>query len=719
MNRNYWITEIVLAGLVFASFAIAAEGNGSVEFYVAPNGSDGNPGTKDKPFATLEKARDAVRQRKNGGGAVVYLRGGIHRQAQTLEFTEADSGAKGAPVVYRAAEGEEARIVGGRMLTAGDFKPVTEPEILSRLDPSARGKVVCLDLAAIKIDHAGPFPHVFNDGGKICELFFNGKRMPLSRWPNEGYVTMAKVLDPGDSNKGPSRHGGVFVYHEDRPSRWNVADDVWLKGFWRVPWEIQAIKVKSIDSARKEIAFLEPIPAGIGSKYVKSGGSGKEPWCAINLLEEIDSPGEWCIHFKSRKLYFWPPAPLEGASVMISDLEKPIVSAKNASNLVFRGLTLEGGLGNAIEFTGGSGNLVAGCTIRNMGKSGVILKDGTNSGVAGCNIYDMGWGGVYISGGDRKTLTPCNHYVVNNDIHDFGQIRKTYAPAVQVGAYEGSAVGCRVANNAIHDAPHAGILYGGNDNTLEYNEIYRIALDSGDVGAMYTWNDWTSRGNVVQYNFVHDSPNANGVYMDDGDSGDTVAHNIFYKMQCGPFIGGGHDNIVRNNLCVECDKAIHFDSRGVARQYATSKKLIGMVKEVNPKQPPWSTRYPEMADLLESQPDMPRGDVIETNVAVNCPRLVNQSGPKEHFTRSKVQNNISLTLEDAGFVNIARGDFHLRADSAVFQKLPGFKPIPFEKIGLYLDEYRTKLPARTSAGMVGPREKFNSETDMQQSNKKK
>ncbi len=717
MNRNVWAMGVVLAVSLSASFAADSNGNGGI--YVAPNGADTNPGTKDKPFLTLEKARDAARQLKGSGGIVVTLRGGTYLQPQTFELTEADSGVKGSPVVYRAAEGEEARIVSARVVTAADFKPVTDPEILKRIDGAAQGKVLCLDLEALKIDHAGPYPNLFGDGGKIIELFFNGKRMPISRWPNEGYVTMAKVLDPGDSNKA-TRHGGVFTYREDRPSRWNVEEGVWLKGFWRVPWEIQAVKVKSLDAGKKEIALLEPVPGGIGSKYAKGGGSGKEPWCAINLLEEIDSPGEWCIHFKSKKLFFYPPAPLAGASIMISDQEKPIIAAKNTSNLTLRGLTLEGGMGNAIEITGGANNLVAGCTIRNMAKTGVIIKGGTSSGVAGCDIYDMGWGGVSIGGGDRKKLIPCGNYAVNNDIHDFGVLRKTYAPGVEVGSYgSGDAVGCRVANNTIHDAPHAGILYGGNDNLLEYNEIYRIALDSGDVGAMYTWNDWTSRGNVVQYNFFHDSPNANGVYMDDGDSGDTVVSNVFYKMQCGPFIGGGHDNIIRNNIIVECSKAIHFDSRGVSRLYATNKKMINLVKDMNPKQPPWSTRYPEMADLLESQPDMPRGDVIETNVAVNCPKVVNQSGPKEHFTRSKVQDNIGLTLEEAAFADFAKGDFHLKADSVVFKKLPAFKPIPFEKIGLYLDKYRTKLPGKTSAGSTGPRENFNSETDMQHSNKKK
>jgi len=47
-----------------------------------------------------------------------------------------------------------------------------------------------------------------------------------------------------------------------------------------------------------------------------------------------------------------------------------------------------------------------------------------------------------------------------------------------------------------------------------------------------------------------------------------------------------------------------------------------------------------------------------------------------------------MTASDPGFVNAARGDFRLRPDAAVFDRLPGFKPIPFEKIGLVKSRQR-------------------------------
>lgn len=50
------------------------------------------------------------------------------------------------------------------------------------------------------------------------------------------------------------------------------------------------------------------------------------------------------------------------------------------------------------------------------------------------------------------------------------------------------------------------------------------------------------------------------------------------------------------------------------------------------------------------------------------------------------------TNRDPGFVNAATGDFRLRPDAEFLPRLPGFKPIPFEKIGLYVDELRKRLP---------------------------
>ncbi|MEI7729009.1 MAG: right-handed parallel beta-helix repeat-containing protein [Verrucomicrobiota bacterium] len=699
----------------------------AADFYVAPGGQGAGDGSRGRPFATLEQSRDAIRALKSAGalpvgGVTVWLQPGIHVRSQAFELNAGDSGTATAPIVYRAAVGSEVRLHAGRQVKPTDFTAVVNPALVKRLDPAARGKLVQLNLAALGVAHCGPYPKVFNNGGGIIELYFNDQNMPLSRWPNQDSTTMEKVLDKGDWSNGPTRHGGVFIAREDRLARWPVDKGVWLEGYWRVPWEPQTVLVKSINAANREITFAEPVNAGIGSKYAKAGekGDGKEPWCAVNLLEEIDQPGEWCIDFNSKTLFFWPPGDLSRANIYVSDLDQPLIILKEVSHVTLRGFVVEGGMNNGVEISGGASNLVAGCTFRNLAGSGVTVRGGLGHAVRSSDFYMLGHGGIYLSGGDRKTLTPAGHVAENNHLHHLGLRKKTYAAGIHIGAYGGTdAVGCRAAHNLIHDLPHAGVLYGGNDHLLEYNEVYRVVLTSGDMGAFYTYNDWTSQGNLVRYNFVHDSPRANAFYMDDGDSGDTIYGNVVYRLFYGPFIGGGHENMIMNNLIIETERAIHFDSRGVSRGYATNKNLTTRLLAAKVQEPPWSTRYPLLPKLLTARRDLPLENFITNNVTVRCKQTLHLSGKKEELQYSTVRDNLDLGTEDPSFVDAARLNFQLKSDSLIYKKLGSFKPVPFEQIGLQRDEYRTSIPPRTSGQSEDGKRGgvFDSNTDLQQSNK--
>jgi len=326
----------------------------------------------------------------------------------------------------------------------------------------------------------------------------------------------------------------VFIARDDRVARWPVAEGVWLEGYWRVPWDPATIRVTAIDPATRRIDLAAAVQGGIGSKYAPKGelGDGKEPWWAVNLPEEIDLPGEWCIHGPSKTLVFWPPTDFSPQSVVrIATMKEPLVRIEDATMVALRDLVLEGGLGDGIMINGGHKALVLGCLVRNLGGNGVTALGGTRHAVRGCDIHSLGEGGIILSGGDRKTLTPCGHAAFNNDIHHVGRRRKTWAAAIHVGGTSKEkrrleAVGCRVADNFLHDLPHSAVLYTGNDHVLERNEVCRVALTSSDVGVFYTSHDWTSHGNVLRHNFVYDCPRANAFYIDDGDSGDTVEENV-------------------------------------------------------------------------------------------------------------------------------------------------------------------------------------------------
>jgi hypothetical protein len=250
--------------------------------------------------------------------------------------------------------------------------------------------------------------------------------------------------------------------------------------------------------------------------------------------------------------------------------------------------------------------------------------------------------------------------------------------------------------------------------------LQRAALDSGDVGAFYTWHDWTSRGNLLRYNFVYDSPRINAFYMDDGDSGDTVACNIAFNTQYGPFIGGGHDNIVTGNLVVAAAVgALHLDSRGVARGYKDNATLVKKLQSADIRTPPWSAQYPELQRLTPENRALPTGNRMAGNAAVACKSAEHFSGAPGERTQSVVTNTaVFETLAAAGFRDPENLDFRPAPNAEISRRWPQIQAIPFAKIGLYTDAWRTCLPdrleLRRQAG-ANPAGAFDSMTDVQAS----
>ena len=90
--------------------------------------------------------------------------------------------------------------------------------------------------------------------------------------------------------------------------------------------------------------------------------------------------------------------------------------------------------------------------------------------------------------------------------------------------------------------------------------------------------------------------------------------------------------------------------------------------------PPYTTRYPELVGFMDPQPGQPRVNRAKNNVLVRCGD-VNSGNWK--FEPAEIWS----TDDDPGFVDAANGNFRLRPDAEVFKRLPGFQPIPFDKIG--------------------------------------
>ena len=660
--------------------------------YVAPDGSDENPGTRARPFRTLERARDAARELAKQGAATVVLRGGVYERQTTFELTREDSGTADARVTWRAAEGETVRLVGGKAVT--QWQPVSDAATLQRLDPAARGHVLQADLKTAGIADCGAYGTRFRTPPPTAELFFNNQRMTLARWPNGEWAAVKKIIEQGSR----PRHGdkgskpGTFEYDGDRPARWASAPAVWLCGYWCFDWYEETIKVGRIDTATRRITFAAPHYYGL-----RQGNPGPRRYYALNLLEELDSPGEYFIDGKSGTLYFWPPSPVAKGRAVVSAIDKPVVSLTGVSHVTLRGLTVEACRGTAIAVSEGREVQLVACTVRNTGHGGIAVHGGERHRVEACDIHHTGTSGLVLRGGDRKTLTPAGHQAVNNHIHHFARRQRTYAAAIHIGG-----VGNRIAHCLLHDAPHTAILLGGNDHLIELNEVHHVCVETDDCGAFYMGRNPSHRGNVLRHNFWHHigSPRGhgnNGIYFDDGDGGSTVFGNVL--LRCGNpgrssmgalFVHGGHDNLFENNILIECKRAIGASPWNDKRWNAYVKAPLWqtrLLKEVDITKPPYITRYPQLKGFMEPS-TKPRMNTAVRNVAVMCGAFARGNYTLEH--------NLVLD-EDPGFVDAAAGNFALKPGSVVFQKIPGFQPIPFDRIGLVRDANRPTLPERTWA----------------------
>lgn len=646
----------------------------AMEIRVSPDGE----------VSSIEGARDVIRQWRADRelpkglpeeGFTVIVHEGTYLLDATIAFDGRDSGAREVPIEYRAAEGEQVRLLGGKMIPGWSAVP---DEVAARLDESAREHVVQVDLKALGItDYGSP-----NGGG--IELFFGGDAMHLSRWPNEGFTHIRDiVVDDGHAIHG--RKGSLvpqIYFDSDRGARWAQEKDLWADGYWFWDWSEQRMPVASVD-VEKSILTLGDPPHGYGYR--------KGQWFYIfNALCELDSPGEFYVDREAGVLYFWPPDSVDTNEAYVSVIGNAI-TIDGAEHLRLRGITIEGTRSTAIRISEGKDNWIVGCTIQNVGDNAISVNGGEGHGVIGCDITQTGGGGISLVGGDRETLIPAGHFAENNHIHHYARLQRTYASGIQM-----SGVGLRATRNLIHNAPHMAIGFGGNDHIIEGNEIHSVCYESNDAGAIYAGRNWTMRGHKILDNYMHDingfrNEGCVGVYLDDMFAAADITGNLFVNVYRAAFIGGGRDCLVENNLFVNCRRALHIDARALnwaayhADEWLVEVAEKGTISGIKYDEPPYSTRYPELPKILEGEPKAPEGNVIRTNVFIGEDWEDIEGIAKPYLTMENNAENVEVA-----FVDAEGGDYRFADPDAV--PVEGFEPLKFDKMGLYASPYRASWP---------------------------
>ena len=478
--------SLILLLYGFECLGAASVANGKeVVFYVSTTGNDQWSGSlavmnadgNDGPFATLQRARDAIRElRQHGLNAqfTISVYGGTYMLNNTFTLGPEDSGTKSNPLIIRAYNNERPVLSGSRLV--GGFT-------------AYKGKILKVDLKSDIPESLG-----------FKQLFAAGKRQVLARFPN---------VDPHDPV------GGGFLYVEDSVEgvskvkfkyrerdfhqwvNYENAEIVIYPGpnYWN-----NTIPVAVFDRTNRivELAGKASYPITAGNRYFFQ-----------NILEELDSPGEWYFDKQRKTLFFWPEDENALKSVNVPIL-KSLVEIKGKtlfnkykdipSHIRIEGFILEGCEGTAVVAKDAEDIIIAANTIRNAGEAGIVIDNGKDNVAIGNDIYEVGADGIIISGGDLITLTPGANRAENNYIHHIGVFRKTSS------GIDCRGVGNVVSHNLIHSTPRIGIKFDGNDNIIEYNHVHHVNQETQDSGVIYSCaRDWTKRGNIVRYNYVHDS----------------------------------------------------------------------------------------------------------------------------------------------------------------------------------------------------------------------
>ncbi len=540
----------------------------SADFYLSPEGSDDwtgalpspNSSGTDGPFATLERARDAVRElKRRDSDVLVLIRGGDYELKKTVVFDRSDSGEGEAMITYAAFPGETPIFSSGKEIS-GWKKPSDRPIGLS---DSAQGKVQVADVS----DH-------------FFTLYDAEGLLPRAR--SAGFI--------------PVKDGkrDTLFFPKGQIKNWANLSDVEVLVRPHHAWILNVLPLSSVDEGQQMAqTSIDATYAMNPLHFLKT-----TPSCWVeNVLEELDEPGEWALNTKEGKVYLWPrndsavKAPqltefirLEGEIDQKGPKDLPV------RNLRFRGLTFmhgeryqlatdDAGLQHdwemfdkasaLVRFRGTENCAIEQCHFAHSG-SGAIRLDlyAQKNRISGNHIKQLGGAGILLCGyGPGTKDVNRENLVYNNHIHHTGRIY-SHSPGIMVWQSGEN----RIANNLIHHTPYTGIIISGcmtdfftkrgrelgrtlrrheigdlpkkpqrkdilpylhtHDNVIELNEIHHVMEMMADGNAIYIRG--AGGGNVIRRNYIHD----------------LVAPT---KMQCAIRTDGGQeDTLISENLIYRC-----------------------------------------------------------------------------------------------------------------------------------------------------------------------
>ena len=634
----------------------------------------------------LVQVRDKVRAArasgmiKSGEQVTVTLAPGEYRMTGTLAFGKEDSGAEGAPAVWRAEKPGTVSIVGGITIEASAFAPVAGGARSASFAPEVREKIRVADVSKLLPGALGPWPEAYRGMHPGPWLYQDGEPLEVARWPNDRWATFDKVVDAGltddPKNEFAVRPGAFYLQGAPNAARWNLDEGVWCDGYWKHDWDEEILRLAEYDAA-KEVAKPRKIHKW-GLLGNGTCGMKERRFKVVNVAAELDAPGEWWLDRAAKKLYFMPVEGRENRPVVLVPAAPTLVAFGDVAWMRFENVTFAYSHGTAPGVSLGekSRNIVlSGCRVANFGGDGLSVNGGDNT-VTGCVIEKTGGSGVVLQGGDRKNLVAAGNLVEKCEVTRFGRFSRTSVGVRVAGC------GNAVRRCEIHHGAAGAIGYGGNEQLFADNDIHHVLLEACDAGATYTGYDTSSQGNLLFGNYVHElgdgdvrlMSHRSAFYFDDCDWGDDVIGNRFYRVGLSILLGGGNMHRIHNNLFTEAKTGVSCGDRGVTwerrlrgsflpdgegNSWAESKLL-----PFNYRKAPWHVAYPEIAALVDDRPNLPHSNPISGNVFQKCERVFSLGGrAKQLADEMPISGNVVVADTNAAVLTVAPQP--IRLDEAV------------------------------------------------------
>ena len=708
--------------VLFLVLALSTTPAAAAELFVAPNGTDSNPGTIERPFATLEAARDAVRQLKASGvreDVTVWIRGGVYRLRETVVFSLEDSAPEGHRVTYAAYGGEEPIFTSG--VRIGGWKRIEVAP--AGLPSAAEGNVWVADVPEAR------------GGGWRFRTLYDGERM-LPRARSKGFRPTK------DSLVREKRWTDLNTLHfpERTLRNWENLEDVEIFIIPNHVWIVNYLGLASVDETNN--VAKTSVPGTYALHHFKGALAGDSCWVE-NVPEALDEPGEWMLNTREGKLYLWPESGRPGETIFAPRLRELIrvegtcVDALEGDvpvrGLVFKGLTLTCGdrdvwttedkglqhdwemwdKGNALlRLRGAQDCTVEHCDLRNSGGGGVRLdRYAQNIRIAGNNVHDLGGTGVLLCGyGPGLKDVNKRNLIANNNIQTCSQLH-WHNPGIFVWQSGEN----RILNNRVHNLPYDGIVlsgvrprYFGITDPVKWTQPDVIPLDIRENMPTIRWDECGKPKTAAEARrFAHARDNL----VQDNELNDcmqTLADGNAIYLSC-----AGEGNVIRRNLIYNCPRAatqLRFDDD---QEGSTIEKNVVFGPGIKLKHNNNILNNVLIDGAIVFRKEVQSGSKIERNILYNRADTVEfYGGGEKLFTLTHPDRNLFYSPDEAAgrafvarlkqlgiegngrfadplFVDLEHFDLRLKPGSPALKM--GIEPIDTEKIGLLDDPAFARL----------------------------